>query len=46
MIECAFCDSEGIKWDTDLEMALCLGHYDEMNGTCLEVTLAESEWDM
>lgn len=44
MIECAFCDAEGVKWDSDLEMALCLGHYDEMNGTTLEIDLAES-WD-
>lgn len=32
MIECAFCDSEGIKWDSDLEMALCGQHFAEMNG--------------
>ena len=41
MIECAFCDSEGIKWDSDLEMALCGQHFAEMNGAIAEIELSD-----
>lgn len=41
MIECAFCDNEGIKWDSDLEMALCGQHFNEMNGIFEEIELDE-----
>jgi len=41
MIDCAFCDNEGIKWDADLEMALCGQHFAEMNGNVESIELNE-----
>jgi hypothetical protein len=41
MIECGFCDSEGTLWDRDLEMALCVTHFTEMNGSVESIELNE-----
>lgn len=41
MVECVFCDSPATNKDRDLDMWLCRTHFEEMNGTIVDVEFNE-----